>query len=511
MVRSILFICILLAVSSPSLAQWGTGDGMRERLARAIPAPGSIVGDAPRVVFDLLAFKRSANAPGRFAGGPSDSTRMDLYFAVDYNSLEFLYAIDKYVADYSVTIQIMTGGNLILDRYEAYTVLESTIEHHARTQYAQSRADAQQISFLLTPGTAYTMRLSVQDHASRNSFDTSFDFNVKDLGGSSPSMSDLMIYRDRSGSRIVPSIGPDVSSMTGRSSLDEQADYSSKGIFAELYNMPADSTVGIVTEIVSAHSGNALDTGSFVSRATTTLPIAPANSAARTAPASTPVTPLFAPVSFDGVWTGYYWLHTFVLPSARDTSLNDLSTLETRAITSAKRKILVTIAQGIPISAGDLDRAIEQLGVIATGAEWDSLSHARTPRQKRDAILDFWRKKNAPSSMLASSNSENRAMEVFYSRVEYANAHFGTTFQAGWKSDRGRVYIAYGPPDLIDSHPEGYEASSTMRQAYGGLQAPYEVWQYSTQGMRYIFVDEYMLGDYRLRGAFPPEGTFVWQ
>ena len=47
----------------------------------------------------------------------------------------------------------------------------------------------------------------------------------------------------------------------------------------------------------------------------------------------------------------------------------------------------------------------------------------------------------------------NQPMEVFYSRVEYANTHFGTGQQA-WKSDRGRVYIALGAPDAIDSHPD---------------------------------------------------------
>jgi GWxTD domain-containing protein len=206
-------------------------------------------------------------------------------------------------------------------------------------------------------------------------------------------------------------------------------------------------------------------------------------------------------------------LHIYILPSERDTVLSDPSALATRAIISAKRDILVSTAWGIPISVGnladdaDLDHAIEQLGVIATGAEWDSLSSAHTPEQKRNAILDFWRKKN-PSRMSphAANENENPAMEVFYSRVEYANSHFGTTFQAGWKSDRGHVYIALGPPDMIDSHPE-----ASMRQAYGGLQKPYEIWQYSGSNLRYTFVDEYMLGDYRLHGAPPQEGTFIWE
>ncbi|HZK75637.1 MAG TPA: GWxTD domain-containing protein, partial [Candidatus Kapabacteria bacterium] len=442
-----------------------------------------MVAPGPRVVFDLLAFKQ----PG--ANPVVDSTRMDLYLAVDYNSLEFLYAIDKYVADYSVTVQVIakvddrSSSNLILDRYEAYTVLESTTEHHARVQHDQNaspviasstmrRADAQQLSFLLTPGMLYTMRLSIQDFSSRSTFDTSFDFRVTDFATASPAMSDLLIFRDRQGRSIIPSIGPDVSSLTEgiNDKFPNDIARGSSGLFAELYNMPADSTVGIVTEITQGsgdmHASNSAAHGAIISRTTTTLHIPPVSGTMSTAPATNPVTPLFAPVSFDGLWTGYYIIHIYVLPSAQDTTLNDPSALETRAITSAMRQVLVTIAQGIPISVGDLDRAIEQLGVIATGHEWDSLSNAHTPKQKRDAILDFWQKKNSFSSALRRDD-QNRAMEVFYSRVEYANAHFGTTFQAGWKSDRGHIYIALGPPDLIDSHPQGYEASSTMRQAYG--------------------------------------------
>lgn len=506
MVRSLVIGCLLVVSFSISRAQWGGlgGGAGGEQKPAPMAAPG------PRVVFDLLAFKQEGTNP------IADSTRMDLYLAVDYNSLEFLYAIDKYFADYSVTVQIMAKGNLLLDRYAAYTVLEPVVDHRDRVQYKENRADAQQLSFLLPPGTAYTMRLSVRDHASRTAdrssgFDTSFDFNVRDFAGnersSTPSMSDLMMYRERIKMSVVPSIGPDVTSLDDRSSTNRP----SSGIFAELYNMPADSTLGIVSEIVPIHGGRSDDKNSYISREATTLHIVASNVVRSTAsisdhaPPSIPVTPLFAPVSFDGLWTGYYTLHTYVLPSAQDTVLTDPTALETRAITSAERPVSVTIAQGIPIASGDLDQAIEQLGVIATGSEWDSLSRARTSEQKRDAILDFWRKKNGLSVYGLSHAHASRAMEVFYSRVEYANAHFGTSFQAGWKSDRGHVYIALGPPDLIDSHPQG------IAQAYGGLQAPYEAWQYSSRNLRYTFVDEYMLSDYRLRGAFPPEGTFFWQ
>lgn len=45
----------------------------------------------------------------------------------------------------------------------------------------------------------------------------------------------------------------------------------------------------------------------------------------------------------------------------------------------------------------------------------------------------------------------NEFKEEFYDRILYANAHFGTGDRIGWKTDRGRVYIAWGPPDRVES------------------------------------------------------------
>jgi GWxTD domain-containing protein len=194
-----------------------------------------------------------------------------------------------------------------------------------------------------------------------------------------------------------------------------------------------------------------------------------------------------------------------VLPASSDTSITDPAMLAQRALAWSERKIFVRIARGIPASVTDLDQAIAQLRFIATGAEWDSLSNAQTPKEKHNAVVEFWNQKLLAAKVQSENridhdafSNASRPMGVFYARVEYANAHFGTSFQPGWKSDRGRVYLALGAPDAIDSH-----TSESM-------QRPYEVWEYSGLGARYTFVDEYMLGDYRLQGAFPAPGTFIW-
>jgi hypothetical protein len=45
--------------------------------------------------------------------------------------------------------------------------------------------------------------------------------------------------------------------------------------------------------------------------------------------------------------------------------------------------------------------------------------------------------------------------EEHYRRIAYSNERFGDGKVAGWKSDRGRIYILYGPPDQLEKHPKG--------------------------------------------------------
>jgi GWxTD domain-containing protein len=507
---------------------------MAQRRMPGSPRVEEISAKVPRAEFDVLAFR-----------GPSaDSTRMDLYIAVPYESLEFLYAVDKYVADYSVSIAVTDKERLLLDRYESYNVLETTTEHQNRIQGHEAappmmRADAEQISFLMAPGKEYELRISIRDFSSRREFDTTIDFYAKNFPASSPGISDLMNYRERTGMRIVPLIGPDVSALTGNTdNHGVMRDHGESGVFAELYNLPTDSTIGMVAEVIQdknnenpAEVAPSLRVTSFIRTAHGILSKSGPVTQGFTAPPEmskdisvVPETPLFIPLPFDELWSGRYLVRIFLLPGIEDTGISDLMMLGKHALLGAERSIVVRIARGIPSSLSDLDQAIDQLHIIATGDEWDSLSNAKTAKEKRDAIIEFWNQKNAsvrdPGNTIQSMNSivgdayhadgGNHPRDVFYARVEYANAHFGTGFQSatssGWKSDRGRVYIALGPPDYIDSHPAS--SSSAMVET---MQKPYEIWEYTGLNARYTFVDEYMLDDYRLRGSFPPPGTFIWE
>ncbi len=119
--------------------------------------------------------------------------------------------------------------------------------------------------------------------------------------------------------------------------------------------------------------------------------------------------------------------------------------------------------------------------------------------EERDQFIEaFWQRRDP-----TPDTEENEFKEEHYRRIEYANEHFAAGIP-GWKSDRGRMYIMYGPADEIDSHPSGGTYERPIEEGGGETSTfPFEDWRY-----RYIegigqeviieFVDTCMCGDYHM-------------
>ncbi len=117
--------------------------------------------------------------------------------------------------------------------------------------------------------------------------------------------------------------------------------------------------------------------------------------------------------------------------------------------------------------------------------------------EERDSFIEqFWQRRNPnPDS------NDNEYRDEYYARIAYANEHFAAG-EPGWMTDRGHIYIAYGKPDSIDSHPSGGSYERPMDEGGGETSTfPFEVWHY-----RYLegigdnidieFVDTCMCGEY---------------
>ena len=117
--------------------------------------------------------------------------------------------------------------------------------------------------------------------------------------------------------------------------------------------------------------------------------------------------------------------------------------------------------------------------------------------EEREAFIEnFWLRRNPnPDS------PENEFRDEHYRRIQYANDHFAAG-KPGWKTDRGHIYISFGKPDSIDSHPSGGSYNRPVEEGGGSTSTfPFEVWHY-----RYLegvgdnidveFVDTCQCGDY---------------
>jgi GWxTD domain-containing protein len=128
----------------------------------------------------------------------------------------------------------------------------------------------------------------------------------------------------------------------------------------------------------------------------------------------------------------------------------------------------------------DVESAVDLLAYIASGGFIESFEKA-DPETRKTLWDEFWREKDP-----TPETPRNEFYEEHVRRFEFANERFRTAHTPGWKTDRGRIYIVYGPPDQVETYP------------YDMDRDPTEVWQYNKLGRRFVFVDETGFGDYRL-------------
>jgi len=140
----------------------------------------------------------------------------------------------------------------------------------------------------------------------------------------------------------------------------------------------------------------------------------------------------------------------------------------------------------------------EDVRWIITDQELQAFKGLGNDEERDQFIEQFWLRRNPnPDS------PENEFREQHYQRIAYANEHFAAG-KPGWRTDRGHIYISFGKPDSIDSHPSGGNYERPMEEGGGSTSTfPFEIWHY-----RYLegvgdnidveFVDTCMCGDYHM-------------
>lgn len=135
---------------------------------------------------------------------------------------------------------------------------------------------------------------------------------------------------------------------------------------------------------------------------------------------------------------------------------------------------------------------------IITPEEKKAFNQLKTDDERENFIELFWGRRDPNPD-----TEENEYRDEYYERIAYSNEHY-TSGKPGWMTDRGRIYIAWGKPDSVESHPSG---GSYDRPSYEGggstTTYPFEIWFYRYlegvgSGIEIEFVDPTGTGEYRV-------------
>ena len=140
----------------------------------------------------------------------------------------------------------------------------------------------------------------------------------------------------------------------------------------------------------------------------------------------------------------------------------------------------------------------EDVIYIISPEERSAFVHLTTNEEREQFIEQFWQRRNPDPD-----SAENTFKEEHYRRIAYTNEHYASGIP-GWKTDRGRIYIMWGPPDEIDSHPSGGSYDRPSNEGGGSTSTfPFEDWRYRYlegigEDVNIEFVDPTMTGEYHL-------------
>jgi len=143
----------------------------------------------------------------------------------------------------------------------------------------------------------------------------------------------------------------------------------------------------------------------------------------------------------------------------------------------------------------------EDVRWIITPEELSAFKQLSNDEERDQFIEQFWLRRDPTPDTV-----ENEYKEEHYRRIAYANEHYAAG-KAGWRTDRGRIYIVFGPPDEIDAHPSGGQYNRPIEEGGGETSTyPFETWRYryieglgdKGQEVMIEFVDPCMCGDYHM-------------
>jgi GWxTD domain-containing protein len=376
---------------------------------------------------------------------------LDVYVAMPYEHLQFTPYDGSFVSEYALRIRVRDdAGRSFVDTSVTKTIREPS---YTVTRGKTGKADNTQRRFTLPAG-SYVIDVQARDAFGQKIYTAEQRHTVQDLNAEADALSSILYVSDieQKGHRytIIPYIG-------------EQMWSNDLRLFAffEFYTTSIRRHVTFTWDITAADM-RTLASGS-------TEPLLPTG----------PATQTFVPiVLYTRLITGNY---TFSIRAHPADANGVADTTEVLASTSRPYHVPQSMAGDL---LKDLRKAIKQL-IYVTGQDTiDSLLEAPTDGERLSRFEDFWK-----SIDPTPNSSKNEAMEEYYGRIDIANERF-KSYNEGWLTDMGRVYIIYGEPLSMDPYQGQNRISVFMRWTY-------------PNGVDVIFEDPSGFGDFRLRSPLP--------
>ena len=172
---------------------------------------------------------------------------------------------------------------------------------------------------------------------------------------------------------------------------------------------------------------------------------------------------------------------SIVRPSSSDLFLGNYTFEVTLADGRSRWRVdrSFEVEESGPPRGREFERLLEALSYIAEPKEIEAM-RALPPELQARGWEEFWKRRDP-----TPETQRNEAMVEFFRRLRYAEGHFQGA-GPGWRSDMGRIYIKYGPPDQIET------------RAQTTASPPLEIWYYNRPYRRFVFADRDGFGRFML-------------
>ena len=147
---------------------------------------------------------------------------------------------------------------------------------------------------------------------------------------------------------------------------------------------------------------------------------------------------------------------------------------------TTKAPVFVTFGEDLPVAT--FSEMVNYLRYFGSTSRLQTLRDA--PPDARAAAWAAFLRETDPDP----ATPVNEALRDYFGRITQANVRFREEGAAGWLTDRGRVFVALGPPDQF------YEPNTTDLNQRGRAQ----VWDYRRHRLQVVFIDQTGFGRWRM-------------